>query len=48
MQRFPRPPVVCAAIALISAVVVAVLLPARARQSPTDIPESAESQAVIA
>jgi predicted MFS family arabinose efflux permease len=39
---------VCAAIALAAAVVVAVLLPARARRSPTEIPESAESEAVIA
>jgi hypothetical protein len=39
---------VCAAIALAAAVVVAVLLPARARRSPTEIPESAGSEAVIA
>ena len=39
---------VCAAIALAAAVVVAVLLPARARRSPAEIPESAESEAVIA
>src|SRR6201996_7302248 len=39
---------VCAAFALAAAVVVAVLLPARARRSPAVIPESAESEAVIA
>jgi predicted MFS family arabinose efflux permease len=39
---------VCAAIAVAAAVVVAVLLPARARRSPTEIPESAGSEAVIA
>jgi EmrB/QacA subfamily drug resistance transporter len=39
---------VCAAIALAAAVVVAVLLPARARRSPAEIPESAGSEAVIA
>jgi hypothetical protein len=39
---------VCAAIALAAAVVVAVLLPARARRSPTETTESAESEPVIA
>ena len=39
---------VCAAIALGAAVVVAVLLPARERRTATEIPESAESAAVIA
>jgi hypothetical protein len=39
---------VCAAIALAAAVVVAVLLPARARRPATRTTESAESAAVIA
>ena len=39
---------VCAAIALAAAVVVAVLLPARARRPATEITESAESETVIA
>jgi predicted MFS family arabinose efflux permease len=39
---------VCAAIALAAAVVVAALLPARERRPATEIPESAESAAVIA
>ena len=39
---------VCAAIALAAAVVVAALLPARERRPPTEIPESAGSAAVIA
>jgi hypothetical protein len=38
---------VCAAIALAAAIVVAALLPARERKSPTEIPESSESEAVI-
>ncbi len=38
---------VCAAIALAAAVVVAVLLPARARRSATEITESAESAAAM-
>jgi hypothetical protein len=39
---------VCAAIALAAAVVVAVLLPARAGRPATEPTESAESEAVIA
>jgi hypothetical protein len=39
---------VCAAIALAAAVVVAVLLPARAHRPATETTESAESEAVIA
>ena len=39
---------VCAAIALIAAVIVAVLLPARARRPATETTESAESEAMVA
>src|SRR3984893_18982736 len=39
---------VCAALALAAAVAVAVLLPAPARRSPTEIPQPAGSEAVIA
>ena len=41
-------PLVCAAIALIAAVIVAVLLPARARRPATETTELAESEAVVA